>query len=387
MTTDSKTRLHERNLLFILKNGPIHAISDHIVYQASALSTEFDCEVWSQGPQGIVEALGNHSRVCVVRSGLKNSLLASVRYVRMLRRRIRECADLYPGRIAVIAHDPHKSGLIGAFVASAVKAPLIVEVNGVYGKLQTYNRVRSSVRVRLKIHIMKLVARFVFRRAAAVRLLFPSQLTGFVSVPKNAVVRIFFDLPSLDRFHNAGEDATVLFVGYPFLTKGVDILIRAFELVSADFPEWNLLLIGHELEESARQYTVNPRVHVLRAMPNIEVATYVNRAGIFVLPSRSEAMGRVLLEAAAAGKVRVGTRIDGIPSVISDGKDGLLFDNEDYEDLAAKLRILMASASLRRSMGDAARRRADSEFSAKSYVSHMRGLVRAAFEAQSLASM
>jgi glycosyltransferase involved in cell wall biosynthesis len=94
---------------------------------------------------------------------------------------------------------------------------------------------------------------------------------------------------------------------------------------------------------------------------------HMGRCGIFVLPSRTEAMGRVLLEAMACAKPRVGSDLEGIPTVIEDGVDGLLCKPGDVEDLAAKLHRLMGDADLRKSLGLAGRLRAVAEFNADRY--------------------
>jgi glycosyltransferase involved in cell wall biosynthesis len=378
--------LPQRRLLFILKNGPVYALSDHIEYQLAALSTRFDCEIWSQGPVDLELRPGPGQHARVVGSPNQYSLPAMTRYLWTLVRQVRRCAREYPGSVAVLAHDPLKNGLIGMIVALTVRAPLIVEVNGNYGNPDNYDRPGGSTGQALKIGLRRLIARVVLGRSAAVRCLFAGQLAGFVREPRKAAIRVFFDLPALDRFHDLGETHTVLFVGFPFYTKGVDILIRAFEQVAPDFPDWELLLIGHELEEHVRRCASNPRVRVLRAMTNAELAAHVNRAGVFVLPSRSEAMGRVLLEAAAAGKPRIGARVGGIPTVIRDGEDGLLFEKEDVAGLAARLAELMRSPELRRNLGSAARRRIETEFSAEAYVRHVDDLVNAAFGASAVGS-
>jgi glycosyltransferase involved in cell wall biosynthesis len=78
----------------------------------------------------------------------------------------------------------------------------------------------------------------------------------------------------------------------------------------------------------------------------------VNRCFALLLPSRTEAMGRVLLEAMAAGKPIVGARVDGIPRVIRPDHNGLLFECGNVEDLAAQLERLMADPAFARALGE-----------------------------------
>jgi glycosyltransferase involved in cell wall biosynthesis len=95
------------------------------------------------------------------------------------------------------------------------------------------------------------------------------------------------------------------------------------------------------------------------------------RCAILVLPSRSEAMGRVLIEAAAAGKARVASAVGGTYTVIEDGRDGLLVPRSDPDALADALRRLISDADLRSKLGDAARVRAETEFNEQSYLDHV----------------
>jgi len=86
-----------------------------------------------------------------------------------------------------------------------------------------------------------------------------------------------------------------------------------------------------------------------------------------VLPSRSEAMGRVLIEAMAAGKPVIGSRVGGIPGVITDGYDGFLFESENIDALADKMIILLSNEELRKRMGKNALSSVKNKFSSEKY--------------------
>jgi len=88
---------------------------------------------------------------------------------------------------------------------------------------------------------------------------------------------------------------------------------------------------------------------------------------LLALPSRSEAMGRVLIEAMACGKAIVGSRVGGIPNVVQDGMTGLLVEPGNVEDLARKLRLLLEDKDLRGRMGKAGYERARTVLSGQNY--------------------
>lgn len=83
-------------------------------------------------------------------------------------------------------------------------------------------------------------------------------------------------------------------------------------------------------------------------------------------------MGRVLIEAMACAKPRIGAAVGGIPGVISHGDDGLLVSPENVSELADALRLLMSDPGLRRRLGQNGLRRVQSEFSAPAYFGRLR---------------
>ena len=96
----------------------------------------------------------------------------------------------------------------------------------------------------------------------------------------------------------------------------------------------------------------------------------------FILPSRSEGMGRVLLEAALLGRPRLGSRVGGIPYYIEDDVDGLLFDPADVDALEAVLRRFMSDEALRTRLGAAAQQRAHESFTSEEYIRRYADVVK-----------
>jgi glycosyltransferase involved in cell wall biosynthesis len=162
------------------------------------------------------------------------------------------------------------------------------------------------------------------------------------------------------------------------MVKGVDVLVKAFCTIASRFPAWRLVLIGHRIPEQLRARGIkHTQIEVLPGLPQPELACWVSRSAIIVLASRSEGMGRILIEAAAAGKCRVASRVGGIPTVVDDGRDGVLVRKEDAEGLAVALEMLISDPGLRRRLGEAARLRAATEFSPAIYLAHFEELIRA----------
>ncbi|MGB7264675.1 MAG: glycosyltransferase [Terracidiphilus sp.] len=130
--------------------------------------------------------------------------------------------------------------------------------------------------------------------------------------------------------------------------KGIDDLIRAFELVQADVPCANLYLVGdgpdrQEFEQQARQSRCPERIHFegYQAQPQ----AYMLSADAFVLASRRESFGLVLIEARQAGCPIVATDVDGIAEALDGGRAGLLVPKENAAALAAALYRLLSNAA------------------------------------------
>lgn len=212
--------------------------------------------------------------------------------------------------------------------------------------------------------------------------LYPEQVSAYPLLRRvpNTVFHEFVPVSSIDR-PGAGEasEPYVLFVGAPWYLKGVDVLTKAFLKVAPDYPNISLKLLGYFPDIQSLQALIggSSRIEVLKARPNPETLEVIRRAAVLVLPSRCEGMGRVLIEAMAAGIPLIGSRVGGIPSVLEDGVNGFLVPAGDVEALSAKLRQLLGDAGLRRQMGDRGYERAHCELNEQVYVERFTGMVEA----------
>jgi glycosyltransferase involved in cell wall biosynthesis len=102
-------------------------------------------------------------------------------------------------------------------------------------------------------------------------------------------------------------------------------------------------------------------------LPDEDVIGLYQACDLVVLPalhndSDVEGFGIVLVEAAAAGKPVVATRVGGIPDAVEDGKTGLLTEPGDYERLSDAVISLLNNGQTKRVMGEAAIRRVQDKF-------------------------
>lgn len=141
--------------------------------------------------------------------------------------------------------------------------------------------------------------------------------------------------------------------------KGFDLLVRASAAVRHPF---RVVLLGEGVEENSlrelvKNLGIGDRVEFAGFRKN--PFPYLQKASVFVLPSRYEGFPNSLLEAMALGVACVATRCPtGPEEIIMDGENGLLVPVEDPTALANAIDRLLGDTELRDRLGRAARERA-----------------------------
>jgi len=184
-------------------------------------------------------------------------------------------------------------------------------------------------------------------------------------------VETFFSFIATKSFTKTGPNpqGPILCVGHPYNIKGVDVLLKAFNQICTDYPGVFLKIIGHY--EGKKPYEDiakgNSKISFHKGMFFNEIVTEFEECRFLVLPSRTESMGRVLIEAMACGKAVIGSRVGGIPEVIVKNQTGLLFESEDVQELADKMRLLLDNPDIVLRMGEAGYQRVKNHFSPEKY--------------------
>jgi len=134
----------------------------------------------------------------------------------------------------------------------------------------------------------------------------------------------------LKKFH-LHKKSFVLSVGRLDKLKGFSMLINAFRLLVNKGRDLDLVIVGEgpdkgRLMKQALKLGLKNHVHLLGRVSHMELACLYEACELFVLPSRFEGLGLVLLEAMSFGKPIVSTRVGGVPEVIEDGRNGILVD-------------------------------------------------------------
>lgn len=161
--------------------------------------------------------------------------------------------------------------------------------------------------------------------------------------------------------------------------KGHDVLLRAAAELATGAPRLRIVLVGSgPLEEALVRLAgeLGLADRVVFAGRRRDVHDILPAFDLKCLPSRFEAYPLAVMEAMAAGLPVVACDRGGLPEMVSDGEEGLLFRAGDHLALAACLRRLLCDPALRARMGAAARRRAEREFDIRTTVVRYEALFR-----------
>jgi glycogen(starch) synthase len=166
------------------------------------------------------------------------------------------------------------------------------------------------------------------------------------------------DLPAAIR-----SGRYVLFLGRLHPYKGVDVLLQAMVLIKQQ-ADVRLVVAGdgdgrEGLELLATSLGIGDRVSFVGSVSGATKHWLLQQAVCVAVPSRMEAGPLVILEAYAAGKPVVGSRIPGIEELISEGRTGRLVEPEQPAALAAALNELLQNPAMAAGWGAASRLLAD----------------------------
>lgn len=143
--------------------------------------------------------------------------------------------------------------------------------------------------------------------------------------------------------------------------KGLINLIEAFSKISSRYPKLFLLIaIGRPPEDLKVEFNIayeilqgylklhNVKERTILKMYDLnEMPSVYQGSDIFTLPSENETFGQVFLEAMSCGVPVIGTKVGGIPEIISDSYNGFLVPPNDASILAQKIEILLKNEEIR----------------------------------------
>jgi glycosyltransferase involved in cell wall biosynthesis len=243
---------------------------------------------------------------------------------------------------------------------AGVKTKVILDVQGDWHEA---TRLYGSPLRRLLNPINDALAPIAVRRADAVRTV-STQTTGLVTslgVQPSAIFPSYVDADAFLERPPAPlpERPSAVFVGVLERYKAFDTLVDAWRLAAPKVPDATLHLVGDgTMRDRAEQLVADlpGQTQWTQRLSAEEVATAMDDAWLVCLPSRSEGLPRVALEAASRGRAIVGGNRAGIPDVVHPEENGLLVDPDDAAELARALVRILSDRPYAERLGAGARR-------------------------------
>lgn len=337
-----------RRVLFVARTRYLLPLDKSLDRKWSAVRARLDVRVLAAAAPGTA---GNDGTFVLARPIGPKALDGPLFYLALPFRVARELRRFRPH--AVVAQSPYEgAAILAARLLARSPVRLILDVHGDW---RTFTRLYGSGLRRLLDPVADRLAAAVVRRADAVRTVsdYTSGLVRELGVEPAAVfpaymdVRSFLDTPPAPL----PEAPRALFVGVLERYKNVDGLAEAWRRVAARVPEATLRLVGSgTLAPVVRELVAElpERTSWVERLSPEQVAAELDASSFLVLPSRSEGMGRVVVEALARGRPVIGAAVGGIRDLIEDGVNGILVKPEPAALAEALCTLLQDSALLER---------------------------------------
>jgi glycosyltransferase involved in cell wall biosynthesis len=329
-------------------------LSPSLEQKFDALAAELDVRVLASSSGGT----GTDPRFVLVRPIRPRALDGLAFYALLPFRVARELRAFRPD--AVLAQGAQEAALsiLGRMLAR-VDARVIADV---HGDPAAPLRLYGSPRRKALASLADALARFGLRRSDGVRTIsaYTSGLVRRAGVEPTAEFAAFIDLEPFVETEPTPlpERPVALFVGVLERYKAVDVLAEAWRQAAPRVPDATLHVVGRGTLRDVAQALVRDLPAQTRwseALSTREVARALDESTVLVLPSRSEGLGRVVVEAFCRGRGVVGSRVGGIPDIVEHDVSGVLVPPEDANALAEALVRALSDRALAERLGAAGR--------------------------------
>jgi glycosyltransferase involved in cell wall biosynthesis len=296
---------------------------------------------------------------------------------------------------AIIAQSPYEAVapalalLPWKLLRSSAKPKLIVEIHSDWGAGAMLYHHDSSL-AWLEKPLRKLVGRLSLSQADAYRAV--SEYCRSLVSHQQKPAYIFPAFTDLESFSPAAAECVqeaATKIGGPYFMcagmliylKGIQYLIRAMPVVLQKQPQVKLVIAGQGEEEQnlrslAQELGITEQLLFTGHLDQSMLAAYMKNCLAIVLPSLTEGLPRVVIEAQLLGKPVIASRVGGIPEIITDGETGLVVEPEDWQALAQAMVKILEDPALAERMGNAARALMGEKFNYQNYYTSYHAMVR-----------
>jgi glycosyltransferase involved in cell wall biosynthesis len=342
-----------RKLLLVSRNRYALPLTPSLEQKFSALESEVDIRVL-----GTTNGGGEDPRFRLFAPVGPSTLEGALFYALLPLRVARELRRSRPD--AVLAQGAQETALVllGRALARS-RARVIADIHGDPGSA---TRLYGSPLRKLLSPAGDFLARRGLRGADGVRTIsaYTSGVVRATGVEPTGTFAAFMDLEPFLASPPAPlpERPVALFVGVLERYKGVDVLAEAWRRAAPRVPDATLHLVGRGTRADVPAGLVAELPEQTRwteALATAEVARAMDDATVLVLPSRSEGLGRVLVEAYCRGRGVVASDVGGIRDLVTNGHEGLLVPPGDAAALADALVRVLSNRELAARFGEQAR--------------------------------
>ena len=348
----------KRKIMHILR--PVEGgIKEHLRLLAENLSPFYDVLIVCPPEDGLVSSLERAGAEVI-----PLNIAGELKPVQDLKNMLLLAGIIKKKRADILHLHGFKAGLLGRLASfTSLRVPVVLTV---------HNYIAHQERSSLPPFCFYFAENILSRRTSriiAVSEALKKNLSDSMGIPDHKIIKIYNGI-NFEKFSSGGGTnnnhdipepknsdgiSTVGTAARFAPQKGVADLLRAARLVIDKGMRCKFLIAGDgplrkELEEQVRSSGLQNHVQFLGHVADMPI--FLNSLDIFVLPSRSEGLSVTLLEALAAGKPVVATRVGGVPEIITDGVNGYLVPAQDSYQMAGKIIELLENSKRRNSMSE-----------------------------------
>jgi len=269
--------------------------------------------------------------------------------------------------------DPFFTGLVGYWLKKKFKKPLEIHFHGDFWG----NAFQSEAGI-FQLFLSKFIARYADGIRVVSQGIKEKLVKKGIAPEKIAVIPTPVDLEKFKAFEpekvkqikdDYFNKKIILYAGRLVKVKNLPLLLKAVAMIRNSKHNIILLIIGEggekaKLKRKVRRLEIEDVVVFISSAPQKDLVNYYHAADVFVLPSFSESLGKVLIEAGAAGCPVVSTETTGARDVVVEGRTGYLVPIGDENAMVEKiLKVLRMEESERKEMAKNAQRILEEKFS------------------------
>lgn len=321
--------------------------------------TEWDPHVICLGPRGTFADVLESANVPVICLNARG-LLSLPRVFWRLRRELRRIKP------ALLQTFLFHANLVGRFAARLAGVPVVISGLRVaehrsdwYGRIDRW----TNSLVDMNVCVSRGVAEFSKRRVGL-------KSSKLIVIPNSVDVDRFANTKRADvsQFGIPANHRILISIGRLEHQKGIDVLLNAIALLKPLPDDVHFLIVGdgpdaNTLRARAAELRIDNHVHFANRRDDVPDLLAASTA--LILPSRWEGMPNVVLEAMAAGRPVIASRVEGVEELVRHRETGLIVGPENPVELAAAISDLLGDSAFATAAGAESQRTALKEFATK----------------------